>query len=330
MPEIEDQIKLKTGGISVSPFVSANHSNLDIAEEGLSFSGYCLDRNVPDMYGLLQKVLLETNFNQPTKLGTMIQGTASGLINNLAESGHSYARTFAAAHLTKAGKIVEVTGGMTQVRLLSKIAADQNYGEAILRLKEIAEFAASRENLRVALTCSSDVVADNERHLASFVSSLPKKAAPVSTLAGFEFDQGTTRAFFPLPFQVNYSSLCLKTVPYTHNDSAALSVLSQLLTHKYLHHEIREKGGAYGGGSFQNSVGGVFGYYSYRDPNIPNTLKVIGESGSFALEHHWTAEELEGAKLSIFQGIDAPQSINEEGMTLFTVGITDDMRQKYV
>lgn len=217
---------------------------------------------------------------------------------------------------------------MTQVRLLSKIAADENYGEAIMRLKEIAEFAASKQNLRVALTCSSESVSDNERHLANFVSHLPSTGAPTTNLAGFEFDQETTKTFFPLPFQVNYSSLCLKTVPYVHQDSAALSVLSQLLTHKYLHHEIREKGGAYGGGSFQNSVGGVFGFYSYRDPNIPNTLKVIGESGQFALEHQWTAEELEGAKLSIFQGIDAPQSVNEEGMTLFTAGITDDMRQR--
>lgn len=41
-----------------------------------------------------------------------------------------------------------------------------------------------------------------------------------------------------------------------------LRVLSGLLTWKYLHREIREKGGAYGGGSACQN--GVFNFFSYR------------------------------------------------------------------
>jgi len=102
MEQLEDEIKLKTGGIGASTHVSTNHSNLDVTEEGLVFSGYCLDKNVPDMLELLRTVLLETNFYAVSKLRTLIQGTASGFVNSLAESGHGFARTFAAAHLTPA------------------------------------------------------------------------------------------------------------------------------------------------------------------------------------------------------------------------------------
>ena len=43
----------------------------------------------------------------------------------------------------------------------------------------------------------------------------------------------------------------------------SIAVMARLLTNKYLHREIREKGGAYGGGA----VGGAPGqmsFYSYR------------------------------------------------------------------
>lgn len=129
--DIEDEIMLRTGGISVSTHIAPNHSNLDKVEEGISWSGYCLDENVPHMYELMRQVLTETDFDQPTKLNVMVQGQASSLVNSLAGSGHSYARLFAQAHLSPGGRLSEVIGGLTQVRLLSELAATQDYGRAI-------------------------------------------------------------------------------------------------------------------------------------------------------------------------------------------------------
>ena len=133
--DIEDTIKLKTGGISSSIHISTNHSDLDKVEEGLVFSGYSLDSNLTAMYELLKTVLVETDFDQPTKLNVMVQGIAGGFVDTLAEAGHSYARLFAGAHLTPGGRLSEVTGGMTQVRLLSNLAATQDYSVAISAMK---------------------------------------------------------------------------------------------------------------------------------------------------------------------------------------------------
>lgn len=43
----------------------------------------------------------------------------------------------------------------------------------------------------------------------------------------------------------------------------SLKILARLMTAKFLHTQIREKGGAYGGGA-KLSHGGVFTFYSYR------------------------------------------------------------------
>jgi Zn-dependent M16 (insulinase) family peptidase len=44
----------------------------------------------------------------------------------------------------------------------------------------------------------------------------------------------------------------------------------------YLHREIREKGGAYGGGASSNV--GLWQFYSYRDPHVTKTLETFKNS----------------------------------------------------
>ncbi|KAI4257036.1 MAG: hypothetical protein L6R42_005891, partial [Xanthoria sp. 1 TBL-2021] len=38
--------------------------------------------------------------------------------------------------------------------------------------------------------------------------------------------------------------------------------------------------------------------------------------------------DLEEAKLSVFQGVDAPESVSDEGMTRFLSGVNEDMEQR--
>ena len=135
------------------------------------------------------------------------------------------------------------------------------------------------------------------------------------------------KTFFPLPFQVNFSAKVLRGVPYTHPDGASLQVLSSLMTNHYLHREIREKNGAYGGGARYSGLGGLFSFYSYRDPRTLETLDTYSKSVEWVQQRNFTDQELTESKLAIFQDVDAPQSVSEEGMLQFIHGISDEMRQ---
>jgi len=100
------------------------------------------------------------------------------------------------------------------------------------------------------------------------------------------------------------------------------------MSNLYLHREIREKNGAYGGGAGYAPTGGLFAFYSYRDPSPQKTLATYQDSVRWVLDRpDFTEQELAEAKLSIFQRMDAPVSAAEEGMIVFTEGITDEMRQ---
>jgi len=332
--KLEDLIKLRTGGIDISHHSATSPHDLDTFEEGIAFSGQALDRNVPHMYELLRTLVQETDFDQKgaeQKIAELIKSSASGAINDIADAGHAYAQRFAEAGVSEQARFSEQLGGLTQVKLMMALSARAEAGlsDVIDRLKAIQLFALSGgSNLRVALTCGSESSSSNEAALQRFLSQIPSNTTPPSSSEQMPYPQNA-KSFFPLPYQVYYSASAVRTVPYTHSDNSPLRILAELLTHKRIHHEIREKGGAYGGSAYSASLRGIFGFSSYRDPNPMNSLKVMNEAGAWARDQKFTERDLEEAKLSVFQGLDAPRSVNSEGMTKFLTGVDEDMEQRH-
>ncbi|KAG0740501.1 hypothetical protein G6F61_010835 [Rhizopus arrhizus] len=325
MAEIDDEIRLYTGGLRASTIVSTNHSDIDHAEEGIVLVGNCLDRNIEKMYTILSKLIHETNFDNVEKLKTLINSNASSMVNSVADSGHIFARTFAGSSLTPSMRNTELTGGLTQVKFMNQLAAKEDISNVVEKLKEIASIVLTQSSLRVAVTCGEDAVESNTKSLVNFIQDLPaesKKAIPAEPTV---FVPEYKKTFFPLPFQVNFAAKALRGVPYTHEDGASLQVLSSLMTTHYLHKEIREKNGAYGGGARYGGLSGLFSFYSYRDPRSLATLDVFRNSIKWVQARKFTDQELTESKLSIFQGVDAPQSVSEEGMLEFVNGISDEM-----
>ena len=333
--EIEDLIKLKTGGVNVSYHSSPLPTDMRISHEGLSLSGYALDKNVPAMFQILHDLLQHTNFDGPMaeiQIRQLLQQDASGALDAVASSGHSYACRYAQAGLTTQGLLNEQISGLTQIERTAALASlkpTESLEDIVQKLKAIQAFALDKsQNLRVAITCGHGAASANRTELETFLKGFPRPSNYSEPEPMHGFDKYTPKTFCHLPFQVYYSGLSIPTVSYTDPASASLQVLSQLLTHKHLHHEIREKGGAYGAGASARGLSGMFSYYSYRDPNPENTLNIMQDAGRWARDRDWTDQDLEEAKLSTFQSVDAPTSVNEDGMVRFLSGVTEEMEQK--
>ncbi|KAK1770550.1 Metalloenzyme, LuxS/M16 peptidase-like protein [Phialemonium atrogriseum] len=332
MEQLEDLIKLKTGGVSVGYHSASLPTDFTRATEGLIFTGMALDRNVPVMFDLLRKLIVETNFESPEavqQIRQLLQASADGVVNDIASSGHAFARRSAEAGLTWDAWLKEQVSGLTQVKLVTSLASrpeSDQLDDVISKLKLIQQLALAG-NVRTAITCDSGSVQDNSSSLSKFLGSVPTTPVSFPKRQAPEFARNV-KSFYPLPYQVYYGALAVPTAPYTSADGAPLQILSQLLTHKHLHHEIREKGGAYGGGAYSRPLDGIFGFYSYRDPNPLNTMNIMRNAGRWAVDKKWTDRDLEEAKISVFQGVDAPRSVNEEGMGRFLYGVTEEMKQK--
>lgn len=330
MADIEDQIKLFTGGLSSS--VSVHSSPIDLSPRvSFNFNGVALNQNSSHIYDIWQNLLLNTNFNNKEKLATLIRLLSSNNISGVAESGHSFARNYAGSSVSRAKAISESLNGIEQLQFLNKlntwIQDDELFQKNIIdKLNELKQYLVNSQDLRFSLISDEASVLENEKLISSFVSKLPSESIPQTPVKDFPLNP-SHKSFIKLPFQVSYASSVLQGVPYVHEDGARLQVLSNLLTFKYLHREIREKGGAYGGGAAYSGLDGLFSYYSYRDPKSLQSLETFEKAGQFAVDNEWSDRDLEEAKLTIFQSIDAPISVKSEGQALFKEGVTDEMRQ---
>ncbi|EMP41137.1 Presequence protease [Chelonia mydas] len=107
-----------------------------------------------------------------------------------------------------------------------------------------------------------------------------------------------------------------------------LQILARLMTAKFLHREIREKGGAYGGGATL-SYSGIFTFYSYRDPNSISTFSTFEKAAEWAQSGEFAQQDIDEAKLAVFSAVDTPIAPSDKGMNHFLNGISDEMKQRH-
>ena len=345
--QLSHMIDLFTGGIGSSMRVFSSRSDLMQHSELLLFRGMALTRNVDRLFQLFSHILVEPRWSDTERLKQLVVQTAASLSSSLQDSGHSYAKTWAAAPLTPATFVSEEMGGITFVKRMNDItkAVEAGDGTAVLselggRLMEISRHLLEHGMLRVMIVGDRTALDALEHQLPAFLTktSTSLVSPPLnggglytseSQLVSFA-PQLNQHTFFALPIQVNHASLVLPTLPHSHPDTAPLTVAAKLMSSAFLHREIREKGGAYGGGSSHGD--GLFSFYSYRDPNQLLTVDAFRRSIDWVTKGGvggFSDADVEEALLSLFSGIDSPTPPSSKGMNQFVSGITWEERQQY-
>ncbi|XP_017284999.1 presequence protease, mitochondrial [Kryptolebias marmoratus] len=344
------QMELRTGGMSVSSQIIPDSAQMDTFEQGVLLSSSCLERNLPHMFQLWSDIFNSPHFDNEERLRVLVMMSAQELANGIPHSGHMYAMTRASRHLTPAGGLQETFGGMEQVKFMKRIAEMPDLSHVIRTLPRIKKHLLNPDNMRCALNATPQKMSESAAQLESFMKDVAenkKERKPVRTniikkpldplddsgpsrnlITEPNFQPCQMKTFFQMPFSVNFVSECIRTVPFCHQDYASLCILARMMTAKFLHGEIREKGGAYGGGAKMGG-GGVFSFYSYRDPNSMQTLSAFRKGVEWAKSGQFSQQDVDEAKLSVFSAVDSPVAPSDKGMGRFLSGITDEMKQSH-
>ena len=86
-----------------------------------------------------------------------------------------------------------------------------------------------------------------------------------------------------------------------------------------LHREIREKGGAYGGGSYIDP-NGLLTFFSYRDPHNIQTFQAFEKAIQWGANGEMSIQDIKEAKLGVFTKVDAVVSPLDKGLSYFVRG----------
>jgi hypothetical protein len=197
-------------------------------------------------------------------------------------------------------------------------------------LTGIASQLFNCRQLQTAITVEAENFAPFKAALSQLVDQLPAgSTVPQASLADFQAQPLRQGVIWSLP--VNYVTRVFRAVAYSHPDSAALTVLAKLLRAEFLHREIREKGGAYGGLAGYNAEAGQFSMLSYRDPHILRTLQVYDQAIAWAVAGEFPSDSIKEAILAVFGDLDKPLSPAGAGAQEFAnirQGMTLQMRNQ--
>lgn len=328
---IARRITAHTGGIRLGTNLLEDPADLDRAKAVVDLRAKALDANQGAMLELLADLLTAPDFTDLERLRTVIGQVRVTLENSIPGSGHSYAARAAAASLTATAQQREEWAGMSQVRLIQDAAGRDEAGLAALStsFQAIAAQLLTASRVSVAVTAEPAAHAAMHAPLAALLAALPARPAAGAALAAAPLTPAATVAW-SVNVPVAYVARVFRTIPYGDADAAPLLVLAKLLRANFLHREIREKGGAYGGLAGYNADGGLLSLLSYRDPQLLRTLTVYRQAVDWACRGEFTEEMRREAILAVFGELDRPLSPGGRGHREFLCqrqGLTVELRQ---
>ncbi len=327
------RITAATGGIRFGTNLLEEPTDLNQMRTVIELKAKALERNQAQLCEILRDILTAPDFDDHSRLRTVIGQLKTAMENSIPGAGHSFAARAAAAALTPTAARREELSGMTQIQTIQQASRLDDPGLEVLasRFKQIAAHLFVMAKMTAAVTTEEASQAGMTAPLTALCSALPADDSKASDSFGGDSEQCLATGWhYNLP--VAYVAQVFRTVPSTHPDAPSLMVLAKLLRADFLHREIREKGGAYGGLAGYNSDGGLFSMISYRDPHLTRTLDVYRQAIDWACTADFSPEMIKESILSAFAELDRPLSPGGRGHREFIhqqQGMSHDMLQAF-
>ena len=333
-------VDLYTGGISLSPYSGSGFNGDGRLITFLSLQGKALNHNIGHMFDIFAELVSEVSFKDLTRLKSLLFQYRAGLEASIVSNGHRYAISLASRNFTPAAALGEMWQGISQfqfIKTLTEKIADEKEGTTHLEqlsrdLDTIAATLFTKENLSPAIVGDTAALESGDQNIARLFTFVPEadtqKGTPIDVTVTDEFP----REGWSTSTSVSFVAQTFTTVRMDHEDAPCLSVIAKLLRSMYLHREIREKGGAYGGFAIYSPEEGTFSFGSYRDPNIERTLEVYRNACTFITSGAVTDEDVKEAILQICSEIDKPETPGPAAIKAFyrdKIGLTDDTRKAF-
>lgn len=316
--EMARRIDRYTGGIGLSASARTGFNEKGDCIPYISFSGKCLDRNRKEMFKIIDELLCQIRFSDLARLKNILLEYRAGLESMIVHNGHALAMSLASRKFSRTCALGELWNGVHQLKTIKDLTdniTDKGLKTLSDDLMLIAKTIFTHKNIRTAMIGEKEALTDSSFFTESIHRALENNRASgdlfYTDLSGSDlFDYERTDKILSEGWitstSVSFVAKSFQTVRLGHEDAPAMAVISKMLRSLYLHREIREKGGAYGGFSVYNSEDGIFSFGSYRDPHIAATLSAYDHASDFIKSGDYTDEDIKEAILQVCSEIDKP------------------------
>ncbi len=337
--EIVQRIDAYTGGISLASNVRTRFDAEGQCVPFITVNAKCLNRNLDNMFELVQEILFDISFADQARLKSLLLEYRAGLESMIIHNGHRYAISLSSRNFSTSAYISELWSGAHQLLYIKEITADLNSDQLdslAAKLSMIREQVMVPANFTTALVGEAEPL-DQIIPVVSQRSLTPGLEQDTESIHLFNppkinIPNGLPREGWATETSVSFVAQTFKSVRMDHVDAPGLAVISKMLRSLYLHKEIREKGGAYGGFAVYNMENGLFSLASYRDPHILATLEVYKRTNQFITSGDYQEEDVKEAILQVCSDIDKPDPPGPAARKAFyrrIISMTDESRRRF-
>ena len=337
--DLARSIDAHTGGLAMGAAVRNRFDADGRCMPFVSFNGKCLTRNRSRLFALMEELACRFRFADNSRLKSLLLEYRAGLEAMVVHQGHRLAISSASRNSSPAGMIGEMWQGVHHLVRIKKLCEDLSEAALTDLSRQLSEMAgvlfAPGSLCALLIGEAADVdaaVAEMTDH-SDLAALLADPVGPQHLQTpGLSFAEEDPRDGWITSSSVSFVASVFPAVRLGHPDAPALSVLAKLLRSLYLHREIREKGGAYGGFAVYSPETGVFSFGSYRDPHIVETLLVYDNAESFMRDGSFTDQDVKEAILQECSDLDKPDPPGQAARKAFyrrLIGLTDEMRAAF-
>ncbi len=290
-----------------------------------------LARNAAPVAGLLRDIVTAGDLDDADRLRDILAEQRNGLRARVAPGGHMFAFRTASSGLSVSGWRDEQWHGLSQLRFLSELSRRYESEGAQIRdhLRRLREIVFRRGRAVLNLTGDSRCLEALRGPAGELAGSLPSGGAIAAPVVPF---LPPVHVGVAVPGNVCYVARSLGAPRQLEPGCAPVLVVSNYLSDGIVYKKVRMEGGAYGGFSIFVPHSGVFGFASYRDPNLEKTLEVYDTAVDAFLEEELDPEAVRTTIIGTIGNLDRPLDPPGKGivgMDWFLSGLTDADRQRF-
>lgn len=318
-----------SSNVNISSFpVGRTPGKIYEGRDWLTFSVSFLCGSETEALKRFEGMIFRPDFEDLQRLRSLYDNFLNSFTASLIPSAHRFAVMDSQKFLSRNSSVNEYLFGLTQY---------SNCGTLKKGSTETLAFKLSKLHEKILnLGITGYIVADSESmegsmiHVREFLKKFKRLSDPPEN--GFvPFSKKTgIFDFVPLPAQVGYGAASIPGISRDDPLSPCQHVLSHILKNGELWKRIRGIGGAYGAYGYPVSTEALFSFYTYRDPNPVNSLKVFKDCLKFMCENPVSREELDkaisGTYSTLFQPL-VPRDKADSAFNKFVSGITIEERE---
>jgi len=344
----------KTGGLSCSKLnalkwgADGTVGNPDDIVFRFVVHGKSTVSQVDDLLSLMYEGITDTNLDSQSRVIEILKSSRAGMESSLRSAGNSYASTRIYAQRSLAGYMDEITGGISYYQKLPELLklAKDDWPTMLGRLQRMRKLILANDEVVINLSADRPTLKKVDGAIDAFAKKLKtyagqatdarllqetgasvgdaRKGKPMLRLSAG--DEG-----FVVPTQVNYVVKGGEMYKQGEQISGAMDVVVRFISNSYMWDKVRVMGGAYGGGCSLSFLSGTFSCYSYRDPNLMQTLKTMDAMVTHLEGLQLDDKEIEQLIIGAVGDLDKPMTPASKGwvsMTRFLLGDTLEIRQR--